>query len=118
MAGMGADAGMAGMGGMGGMDPMAGGAPAAPAPPDGGFVEAGVPLQQQATAALQQQVTEFSPEQGAFVPMGDVQGTQQIEAPASAVPSELDDEEDEEGQEGEKSLPLERRLALLEDLLS
>lgn len=117
--GMGADAGMGGMGGMGGMDPMAGGAPAAaPTPPDGGFVEAGVPLQQQATAALQQQVTEFSPEQGAFVPMGDVQGTQQIEAPASAVPSELDDEEDEEGQEGEKSLPLERRLALLEDLFS
>jgi HK97 family phage portal protein len=95
-----------------GMDPMAnmgGGTP--PAPRDAGFVETGVPLQQQATAALQEQVTEFSPEEGAFVPLGDVQGTQRIEAPASAVPSELD-------AEGEKSLPLEQRLTLLENLLS
>lgn len=79
--------------------------------PAAGGVQAGVPLDVQATDALQRQVTEFSPEQGAFVPFGSVQGTQQIEAPASAVPSELTEED-------AKSLPLERRLKLLEDLLS
>lgn len=75
-------------------------------------IEAGVSLQQQATAALQEQVTEFSPEEGAFVPFGSVQGTQQIELPASEVPSEL-----EEFEEDEKSLPLDLKIKELEKLL-
>jgi len=77
---------------------------------DVGGIETGVPLDVQASQATQQQVTEFSPEEGAFVPLGTVQGTQRIEEPASAVPSELDEE-------GEKSLPLEERLNLIDQLL-
>ena len=51
--------------------------------------------------------SEFSPEQGRFVPLGEVQGTDQIELPASEVPSILDglEEDEEEEEEGEKSLP-------------
>lgn len=59
-------------------------------------VEEGVPLDTQATEAQQAQVTEFSPEQGQFVPAGTVTGTQRIEAPASEVPSELDEESGDE----------------------
>lgn len=72
------------------------------------IIQPGVPLQQQAAGALQEQVTEFSPEEGAFVPFGTVEGTQRIEAAASEVPSELGDR---------KSLPLEDRLKLIEQLL-
>ena len=64
-------------------------------------VEGGVPLDQQAQAAQQEQVTEFSPEEAAFVPAGTVEGTQQIEAPASQVPSELEGDEPE----GRKNAP-------------
>jgi len=117
---------------MPGAPPMEGAPPLPGAPPAGGGspmtpeqaarfaagaavppqIEAGVPLQQQATAAMQEQVTEFSPEQGAFVPFGSVQGTQQIELPASEVPSEL-----EELEEDEKSLPLDLKIKELEKLL-
>lgn len=69
-------------------------------------IQAGVPLDIQASEAQQQQVTEFSPEQGAFVEAGTVQGTQMIEAPASQVPSELEDDQPEEG---EQRRPLQRR---------
>jgi HK97 family phage portal protein len=64
-------------------------------------VESGVPLDVQAQNAQQQQVTEFSPEEGAFVEAGTVEGTMNIEAPASAVPSELEGDEPE----GRKSDP-------------
>ncbi len=66
-------------------------------------IQEGVPMDQQATQATQQQVTEFSPEEGAFVPAGEVQGTMAIEASAAEVPSEL--EGDRVEPEGEKSLP-------------
>ncbi len=64
-------------------------------------VESGVPLDVQAQNAQQEQVTEFSPEEGAFVEAGTVEGTMNIEAPASAVPSELEGDEPE----GRKSDP-------------
>jgi HK97 family phage portal protein len=64
-------------------------------------VESGVPLDVQAQEAQQSVVTEFSPEEGGFVEAGTVRGTENIEAPASSVPSELQDDE----AEGRKSLP-------------
>ena len=64
-------------------------------------VESGVPLDVQAQEAQQATVTEFSPEEAAFVPVGTVEGTMDIEAPASAVPSELEGDEPE----GKKSFP-------------
>jgi len=64
-------------------------------------VESGVPLDIQAQNAQQSVVTEFSPEEGGFVEAGTVTGTENIEAPASSVPSELQDDE----AEGKKSLP-------------
>jgi HK97 family phage portal protein len=89
------------------------GAPAAPAGPEGASpmnIQAGVPLTEQASQAQQSIATEFSPEEGGFVPLGTVQGTDQIELPADQIPSELEgfelDEEDEEEEiEGRKSLP-------------
>jgi HK97 family phage portal protein len=82
-------------------------------------MEEGVPMDQQAQQAQQQQVTEFSPEEGAFVPVGEVEGTESIEvsaadigkvqgtmaieSPAADVPSELEGAKLEP--EGEKSLP-------------
>ena len=117
----GAPAGMPGMAPAGpeGAAPAAGpqGAPAGvegilnPAPegtepiPQG--VQPNVPLGQQGSDATQTVASEFSPEQGGFVPLGQVQGTDQIELPASEVPSILDglEEDDEEEEEGEKSLP-------------
>jgi hypothetical protein len=73
-------------------------------------IQAGVPLTEQASQAQQSIATEFSPEEGGFVPLGTVQGTDQIELPADQIPSELEgfelDEEDEEEEiEGRKSLP-------------
>ena len=70
---------------------------------EGGVVQQGVPLDVQAAQATQQQVTEFSPEEGAFVEAGTVMGTDRIEATAAEVPSELEGAEVD--QEGEKSLP-------------
>jgi HK97 family phage portal protein len=70
---------------------------------EGADVQGGVPLDVQASEAQQQQVTEFSPEQGAFVPTGTVQGTQRIEASAAQVPSELSEAE------GEQSRPLQNQ---------
>jgi len=67
-------------------------------------VESGVPLDVQAQEAQQSVVTEFSPEAGGFVEAGTVTGTQNIEAPASAVPSELEGDEPE----GRKSAPFQR----------
>ena len=64
-------------------------------------VESGVPLDVQAQEAQQATVTEFSPEEAAFVPAGTVEGTMDIESPASAVPSELEGDEPE----GKKSFP-------------
>lgn len=81
--------------------PDAGGAPGAEA----GGIEGGVPLDVQAQQAQQEQVAEFSPEQGAFVPSGTVQGTDRIEASAADVPSELDGDEPE----GRKTLPFSSR---------
>ena len=75
--------------------------------PQGG-VQTGVPLSGQGTDAAQTVAAEFSPEQGAFVPLGTVEGAEDIELPASQVPSELDDLEPEEEEEGEKSLPFQR----------
>jgi len=75
--------------------------------PQGG-VQAGVPLSGQGTDAAQTVAAEFSPEQGAFVPLGTVEGAEDIELPASQVPSELDELEPEEEEEGEKSLPFQR----------
>ncbi len=75
--------------------------------PQGG-VQAGVPLAGQGTDAAQTVAAEFSPEQGAFVPLGTVEGAEDIELPASQVPSELDELEPEEEEEGEKSLPFQR----------
>jgi len=88
-------------------------APAAPAGPEGAApmsIQAGVPLTEQASQAQQSIATEFSPEEGGFVPLGTVEGVDQIELPAEQVPSELEgfeiDEEDEEEEiEGRKSLP-------------
>tara|TARA_B100000287_G_scaffold14257_2_gene14423 strand:+ start:28149 stop:29861 length:1713 start_codon:yes stop_codon:yes gene_type:complete len=141
-----AAAGGAGMPGVPGADPMASpegavpmgpegapagpeGAPAgAPAGPEGAPMEeppapmnlqAGVPLTEQASQAQQSIATEFSPEEGGFVPLGTVSGTDDIELAAADVESELDgfeleDEEDEtelegfeleEETEGRKSLP-------------
>lgn len=59
---------------------------------------AGESLEQQGQAAMQAQVAEFSPDQGGFVPAGQVQGTEDIEKPASEVAAEV-------GSEGEKSHP-------------
>lgn len=58
--------------------------------PGGGAPSAGVgeSLDAQRSAAFSQDVAEFSPEVGGFVPAGTVQGTDNIEAPASRVPSE------------------------------
>ncbi len=67
-------------------------------------VESGVPLDVQAQEAQQSVVTEFSPEAGGFVEAGTVTGTENIEAPASAVPSELEGDEPE----GRKSAPFQR----------
>jgi hypothetical protein len=67
-------------------------------------VESGVPLDVQAQEAQQSVVTEFSPEAGGFVEAGTVTGAQNIEAPASAVPSELEGDEPE----GRKSAPFQR----------
>lgn len=64
-------------------------------------VESGVPLDVQAQNAQQSVVTEFSPEEGRFVEAGTVQGTENIESPASVVPSELEGDEPE----GRKSAP-------------
>ena len=50
-------------------------------------LEAGVPFGQQGQAASNQQLGEFDPETGRYVPLGQVQGTQLIEAPAAQVPS-------------------------------
>ena len=50
-------------------------------------MEAGVPFGQQGQAASNQQLGEFDPETGRYVPLGQVQGTQLIEAPAAQVPS-------------------------------
>lgn len=60
---------------------------------------AGTSLQQQGQEAVQTQAAEFNPETGTFTEPGSVQGTSDIEKPASEVSSELS-----EG-EGEKSLP-------------
>ncbi len=58
--------------------------------PGGGAPAVGVgeSLDAQRSAAFSQDVAEFSPEAGGFVPAGTVQGTDNIEAPASRVPSE------------------------------
>ena len=67
---------------------------AAPVPtsiaPGGGAPAVGVgeSLDAQRSAAFSQDVAEFSPEAGGFVPAGTVQGTDNIEAPAARVPSE------------------------------
>jgi HK97 family phage portal protein len=67
-------------------------------------VEGGVPLDVQAQNAQQAQVTEFSPEEAAFVEAGTVEGTEAIEVPASEVPSELEGDEPE----GRKSDPFQQ----------
>ena len=59
-------------------------------PMEQNVAQEGVSLETQATAAQQEQVTEYSPEEGAFVPAGTVAGTQDIEKPASEVPSEIE----------------------------
>ena len=82
-----------------------GAVPAGMEPIPQGGVQTGVPLSGQGTDAAQTVAAEFSPEQGAFVPLGTVEGAEDIELPASQVPSELDDLEPEEEEEGEKSLP-------------
>lgn len=56
-------------------------------------MQEGVPLDVQASEARQAQVTEFSPEEGAFVTAGSVEGTQMIEASAEQSPSEFEDAE-------------------------
>ena len=109
-----------------GANPMAGAAgPAGPAGPEGapagpegaipagtepipaGGIQAGVPIAGQGAEATQTVATEFSPEEGGFVPLGTVEGTRDIELPASQVPSIEDGlEEEDEEEEGEKSLPL------------
>ena len=71
---------------------------------DQGNVEEGVPLDVQAQNAQQSVVTEFSPEEGGFVEAGTVTGTENIEAPASQVPSELEGDE----AEGKKSVPFQQ----------
>ena len=91
------------------------GAPAGPEgapmeePPAAMNLQAGVPLTEQASQAQQSIATEFSPEEGGFVPLGSVSGTERIEAAAEDVESELDgfelEDEDEEEIEGKKSLP-------------
>ena len=108
-----------------GANPMAGAAgPAGPAGPEGapagaqgpipegtepipaGGIQAGVPIAGQGAEATQTVATEFSPEEGGFVPLGTVEGTRDIELPASQVPSMEDGlEEEDEEEEGEKSLP-------------
>lgn len=67
-----------------------------------GLVQSGTPLETQGAQASQEQVAEFDPETGQFAPAGTVSGAQDIEKPASEVPSELSEQE----AEGEKSLPL------------
>ena len=112
----------AGMPGVAGADPMAmaqgapdgvEGAPPAGTEPIPQGVQPNVPLGQQGADATQTVASEFSPEQGAFVPLGQVEGTDLIELPASEVPSILDgleiEEEEEEEEEGEKSLPFPRK---------
>jgi len=112
----------AGMPGVAGADPMAvaqgapdgvEGAPPAGTEPIPQGVQPNVPLGQQGADATQTVASEFSPEQGAFVPLGQVEGTDSIELPASEVPSILDgleiEEEEEEEEEGEKSLPFPRK---------
>jgi len=71
---------------------------------EGAQVEGGVPLDIQAQEAQQSVVTEFSPEEGGFVPAGTVRGTEMIEAPAAVVPSELEGDIPE----GRKSVPFQR----------
>jgi hypothetical protein len=119
MAGAAGPAGPAGPAGAAGPAGPAGpeGAPAAPEGPipagtepiPAGGIQAGVPIAGQGAEATQTVATEFSPEEGGFVPLGTVEGTRDIELPASQVPSiedglELEEEDEEEG--GEKSLPL------------
>ena len=71
-----------------------------------GGIQAGVPIAGQGAEATQTVATEFSPEEGGFVPLGTVEGTRDIELPASQVPSIEDGlEEEDEEEEGEKSLP-------------
>jgi len=116
--------GPAGMPGVAGADPMAAAQGDLPMGPEGtpaaipqgtepipaGGIQSGVPLAEQGAGATQTVASEFSPEEGAFVPLGEVQGTDDIELPASAVPSILEGlEEEEEEEEGEKSLPFPKR---------
>ena len=55
-------------------------------------------LEQQGRSAMQEQISEFSPDAGGFVPAGSVEGASDIEKPASEVSAEL-------GSGDEKSLP-------------